>query len=62
MPAGKRTIDPSEPPKTTTKKSTKEAPSPAKAAARRTVAKNRERMLNEQAGARSLRCSRAEHV
>ncbi|MCY3887510.1 MAG: RNA polymerase sigma factor RpoD [Chloroflexi bacterium] len=49
MPAGKRTIDPSEPPKTTTKKSTKEAPSPAKAAARRTVAKNRERMLNEQA-------------
>ena len=49
MPAGKRTIDPREPPKTTTKKSTKAAPSPAKAAARRTVAKNRERRLNEQA-------------
>ena len=54
MPAGKRTIDPSEPPKTTTKKSTKEAPSPAKAAARRTVAKNRERMLNEQAALSDL--------
>ena len=49
MPAGKRAIDPSEPPKTTTKKSTKAAPSPAKAAARRTVAKNRERTLAEKA-------------
>ena len=49
MPAGKRAIDPSEPPKTTTKKSTKAAPSPAKAAARRTLAKNRERLLNEKA-------------
>ena len=49
MPAGRRAIDPSEPPKTTTKKSTKAAPSPAKAAARRTRAKRRERLHLEQA-------------
>ncbi|MXY80007.1 MAG: hypothetical protein F4Y94_10075 [Chloroflexi bacterium] len=39
MPAGKRSINLSQRPKTTTKKSTKAAPTPQKAAARRTVAK-----------------------
>ena len=39
MPAGKRSINLAERPKTTTKKSTKAAPTPQKAAARRTVAK-----------------------
>ena len=39
MPAGKRTINLAQRPKTTTKKSTKAAPTPQKAAARRTVAK-----------------------
>ncbi len=39
MPAGKRSINLAERPKTTTKKSTKAAPSPQKAAARRNVAK-----------------------
>ena len=39
MPAGKRSINLAERPKTTTKKSTKAAPTPKKAAARRTVAK-----------------------
>ena len=39
MPAGKRSINLSERPKATTKKSTKAAPTPQKAAARRTVAK-----------------------
>ena len=39
MPAGRRSINLAEQPKTTTKKSTKAAPSPKKAAARRTVAK-----------------------
>ena len=39
MPAGKRSIDLAERPKTSTKKSTKAAPTPQKAAARRTKAK-----------------------
>ena len=39
MPAGKRTINLAQRPKKTTKKSTKAAPTPQKAAARRTVAK-----------------------
>ena len=39
MPAGKRSVNLAERPKTTTKKSTKAAPSPQKAAARRNVAK-----------------------
>ena len=39
MPAGKRSINLAERPKTTTKKSTKAAPTPQKAAARRNVAK-----------------------
>ena len=39
MPAGKRAVDLAERPKSTTKKSTKAAPSPKKAAARRTRAK-----------------------
>ena len=39
MPAGKRSIDLAERPKTSTKKSTKAAPTPKKAAARRTKAK-----------------------
>ena len=39
MPAGKRSINLAERPKTTTKKSTKAAPTPKKAAARRNVAK-----------------------
>ncbi|HJN93111.1 MAG TPA: RNA polymerase sigma factor RpoD [Dehalococcoidia bacterium] len=42
MPAGKRSIDLAERPKTSTKKSTKAAPSPQRAAARRTRAKRLE--------------------